>query len=102
MIAFIQEKQQMTSTSLWHPLMETAISLTQGWTSMRFPCNLLNLFRIYPKNPKGSQNIFQSLSALQIVIGGFGNTISVIRRGMQGRSLGEAQVTLFFSLVSFF
>ena len=58
-------------------------------------------FLEYPKNPKGSQNILQPLSGLQIVIGGFGNTISVIRRGMQGRTLGEAQVILFFSLVSF-
>merc|ERR1711992_11827 len=30
-----KEKQQMTSTSLWRPLMGTAISITQGWTSMR-------------------------------------------------------------------
>ena len=43
----------MTSTSLWRPLMETAISLTQGWTSMRFPCNLLNFL----EHPQKSQRI---------------------------------------------
>ena len=91
----------MTSTSLWRPLMETAISLTQGWTSMRFPCNLLN-FLEYPKISQRIRKYFPtSIRALQIVIGGFGNTISLIRRGMQGRTLGEAQVILFFSLVFF-
>ena len=82
----------MTSTSLWRPLMGTAISLTQGGTSMRF-------FLEYPKKSKIILKYFATFLRLQIVIGGFGNTRSVIRRGMQGRTLGEAQVTLFFSFV---
>ena len=55
-------------------------------------------FRISKKSQRIPKYFATSLR-LQIVIGGFGNTRSVIRRGMQGRTLGEAQVTLFFSFV---
>ena len=61
--------------------------------------DVYEVFLEYPKKSKIIPKYFATSLRLQIVIGGFGNTRSVIRRGMQGRTLGEAQVTLFFSLV---
>ena len=37
-------------------------------------------------------NLSTFAQQIQIVIGGWGNTLSVIRRGMQGQPLGDAEV----------
>ena len=112
-----QQKQQGTCTSLWPPLIEMRKSTYMRFKPKYFPKNLLNYFLGQPIDVSSGLDIWIKIQYqlrpilailcmyivtninLQIVIGGWQNTKSVIRRGKQGLQLTEARVIKSFSKI---